>query len=583
MIKWKILLCFLLPIILTLKPKEYTSIITFESSGPSSSGSGVEINGTDAKIVSAGSYLITGASDLGSVLVTVDSVNLFLQNLNLESNITAPIIVNSKLTDVSITSLENVFLINKESPDTSTGECAVIKVKKKSKVTINNEKDFSLTGTCKNVIKGGVETSIIFGESNGEYIIKGYKNGISSDHYLEINGGTFTIETETGDAIKSSPDDTDTTSEGKIVINNGVFNIDCYEDAFTAKKVLHINDGTFDIKTEDGYNSKTFDKDTMSAKGFKLSNNETGCEIVIKNGNFKLNTPDDAFHSNGNLTVINGNFEIYSGDDGMHADFNLTLGEKGAKTGPIINIYNSYEGLEAQFIDIYYAKIDLNASDDGINAASGSSGDDPGPGPGPGPRPGPPPNLRLGPPGPPPGPHGDSSLYIAIYDGEINVLCKGDGLDSNGAVYIHGGRVNVFSQGPDEGGDNEPIDHDGNFDLYDGEVLCGGNKGMEAVHEGITAGNEKYAYYTSKLSANSILKIKNENGAEVRQHKIPKNIAYLFYSSINLTEKYKFYVSDSTSGTETELSFTFGTADGNFIKYGFSKFIFVLVTLLLLL
>ena len=31
---------------------------------------------------------------------------------------------------------------------------------------------------------------------------------------------------------------------------------------------------------------------------------------------------------------------------------------------------------------------------------------------------------------------------------------------------------------------------------------------MEAVHEGITAGNEKYAYYTSKLSANSILKIK---------------------------------------------------------------------------
>jgi hypothetical protein len=89
----------------------------------------------------------------------------------------------------------------------------------------------------------------------------------------------------------------------------------------------------------------------------------------------------------------------------MHADFNLTLGEKGAKTGPIINIYNSYEGLEAQFIDIYYAKIDLNASDDGINAASGSSGDDPGPGPGPGPRPGPPPNLRLGPPGPPPGPH----------------------------------------------------------------------------------------------------------------------------------------------------------------------------------
>ena len=586
MIRWKIFLFFLLPIILSLEPKEYTSVITFEESGPSSSGSGVEIEGTEAKIVSGGSFLITGEANEGNVVVSVDSVNLFLENLNLASNITAPIIINSKLNDISITSIDNVFLKNTQSPNATTGECAAIKIKKKSQVTINCEKYFSLISESKNVIKGGEESSIKFEESNGEYIIKGYKNGISCDHYLEFNRGIFTIETETGDAIKSSPDDTDTKSEGKIVINNGEFNIDSYEDAFSAKKVIYINDGTFDIKTENGYDSETFDKETMSAKGFKISNNETGSEMIIKKGNFKLNTADDGIHSKGNLSIINGDFEIYAGDDGIHAGSNLTLGEKDTKNGPTITIYNSREGIESHFLDIYYAKIDLNASDDGINAATGNGGDDPGPGPGPHPEPPPGPDPGPGP-RPHPRPPVDNDIYIAIYDGIINVLCKGDGIDSNGAIHVHGGQINVFSQGPDEGWDNEPFDHDGNFTLYNGEVLCGGNQGIEPVHEGITKGNEKYAYYTKTLNASNILKIKDENGKEIRQHKLLKNISYVFYSSLNLSEKYKFYVSDTPDGKETELAFTFGTAPddkgngSNIINYGIRNLIFSIMILLL--
>ena len=52
---------------------------------------------------------------------------------------------------------------------------------------------------------------------------------------------------------------------------------------------------------------------------------------------------------------------------------------------------------------------------------------------------------------------GNASFYISIYDGEIYVYCDGDGIDSNGNIFIHGGDINVFSQG---NRDNEPIDHD---------------------------------------------------------------------------------------------------------------------------
>ena len=371
---FKIPFLFLLSITLCLQPNDYTATITFEELGPSSTGAGVSINGTIATITTAGSFLITGKSTEGNVIVKTSSVNLYLENLNLTSNITSPIIINSKLNDITITSLANVILTDNEIINSTLGECSVIKVKKNSVVTIQNEKDFTLIGTCKNVIKGGTQTSIKFASSNGTYTIKAYQNGISSDHYLEFNGGIFNIKTETGDGIKSSPDDTDLTSEGKIEINNGEFNIESYADAFQAKKVMNIKGGTFNIKTENGYDSTTFDGDTMSAKGFKISNNETGCEMVIKGGKFSLNTADDAFHSNGNLTIIGGIFEIYSGDDGINAEFNLTFGEKDTKNGPTINILASYEGLEARYITIYYAKIDLKASDDGINAAGGSEG-----------------------------------------------------------------------------------------------------------------------------------------------------------------------------------------------------------------
>ena len=66
---------------------KYTSTITFSSSGPSSSGDGVTISGTIATITKAGSYLVTGSSSEGNVIISVGSVDLNLQNLELASNI----------------------------------------------------------------------------------------------------------------------------------------------------------------------------------------------------------------------------------------------------------------------------------------------------------------------------------------------------------------------------------------------------------------------------------------------------------------------------------------------------------------
>jgi len=540
--------------------------ITFSDDGISTSGSGATVSGTTVTIEKSGTYLAQGMSDEGNILVKSSSVVLYLQHLDLSSKTTAPITVNSKLDGVKIINIQNTTLKDYEDSTTTSGECAVIKIKKKTTVSFENQGLFTLNGECKNIIKGGAEASIIFENSNGEYKITAKNTGIASDGYLEFNLGKYTIISKEGDAIKSNPEDTDTESLGKILVNSGTFNIECLNDAFTAKNNLTIVKGTFDIKTENGYDSTTFDKDASSAKGFKLKNNDTGCEIKIYDGEFSLNTADDAFHSNRDLIILKGKYTIYAGDDGVHAGFNLVLGEKGASNDDLdLKVLYSYEAIEGMTITINSGKIVATATDDGINAAGGDSGDQPGPGPGP--RPGPwnetrknLRNKRFGEPGPgpfPPGGRGNASYYISIYGGEVNVFCDGDGIDSNGNIFIHGGDIKVFSQG---NRDNEPVDHDGNFTLFNGDLLGVGSRGMEQIHLGIKKGNEMYAYYSGAITKDKTLKIKNENNEVVKEGEITKDINYIFFSSLKLNQNYKFYIYDQ-SGSETQLTFTFGNPE----------------------
>ena len=558
-----LLLIFMLSFALGKKPNaiEY---ITFTKDGIITTGEGAVVSGTTVTVQKSGTYIVQGESEEGNLIVSTNSVVLYLQHLDLSSKTTAPITVNSKLDGIKIINIQNTTLKDYENESTTSGECAVIKIKKKSVVSFENQGLFTLYGDCKNIIKGGAEASIIFENSNGEYKITANKAAIASDGYIEFNLGTYTIVSKNGDGIKSNPEDTDTASLGKILINNGIFNIECFNDAFTAKNNITIVKGTFDIKTENGYDSTTFDKDESSAKGFKVKNNDTGCEMKIYDGDFSLNTADDAFHSNRDLTIIKGKYRIYAGDDGVHAEFNLILGEKDASNELLdLQVLYSYEAIEGMTITINSGKIVATATDDGINAAGGEGEDFPPPGPwppwnetksnnlrepGPGPGPGPDPF--------PPGGRGNASYYISIYGGEVNVFCDGDGIDSNGNIFIHGGDIRVFSQG---NRDNEPIDHDGNFTLFNGDVLGVGSQGIECIHEGIKKGNEMYAYYKGDITQGKTLVIKDENNEVVKEGQITKDINYIFYSTLKLNENYHFYVNDENSSTE--LTFTFGTPE----------------------
>lgn len=128
--KNKILLLALMSLAICLEDIQYTATLKFLSSGVESDGSGFTVTGSTVSFEKAGSYLVTGLNNEGNIIIKASSVELYLQNILLSSSTTAPITVNSKLNGVKIVAVENVILKDKEE-ESSTGECAVIKIKKK--------------------------------------------------------------------------------------------------------------------------------------------------------------------------------------------------------------------------------------------------------------------------------------------------------------------------------------------------------------------------------------------------------------------------------------------------------------------
>ncbi|MBQ7682736.1 MAG: carbohydrate-binding domain-containing protein, partial [Oscillibacter sp.] len=400
-----------------------SATFTFTDSGVTASDSAYDdwISGTALTISAAGTYAVTGTCSEGSVTVArgLTGVVLVLDALTLSCSTSAPLLCK-KSTGVTLWLSGASTLTDNENPDDETSEDATVAdafegaaVKVNSDgaaLTIRGTGSLTADGSaCKNGIKAGATSTITV--SGGTLNITAVNNGLAADGAVIIKGGTLNV-TATNDGIKASPDEDDTESAGTITIYGGemninaqsdgikatgditiyggTFNINAQSDGIQTDSNLTISDGVFDITTLNGYNSSSFDSDTMSCKGLKASAGSDDSDddtdtatntLTITGGTFTLNTADDAIHSDAYIEITGGTFTIDTGDDGAHADTSLILGTNGGTVArdPDMTINNSYEGLEAGTVYVYSGRYHVRASDDGINSAGGTSdGTDPG-------------------------------------------------------------------------------------------------------------------------------------------------------------------------------------------------------------
>lgn len=546
-------------------------------------GSGVTVDGSKVTITSAGTYVISGTLTDGCIDVNVSgkgTVRIILNGVNVTSSTTAPFIVEDakKVVVTLADGTTNTFTDSTRA--TTDDEDYSAAITSKADLTFNGNGTLNVNAGYRNGIKSSDDLKIVSGTFN----ITSNEDGIVGKDLLAIKNGTFNITTGQ-DGMKSTYDTDDT--KGNIIIDGGTFNITAATDGIQSEHILRINGGDFNIKTGGGYQAST--KSSSQNNSFGRMNNtstqststdeasmkglKAGTVIKITSGTYTINARDDAVHTNGDMYIDGGTFNVNTGDDGFHADTLIVINDGNIK------VENSYESIEAETIIINGGDIDVTASDDGINAAGGSSsnstdnadnnqmgGNMPsGMSDGTAPEPPSDDNGQMGMGQPngqssdmsnnsqtgsmPQGNNSSSTATLTINGGNILVNASGDGLDANGSIYINGGTIII--SGPTSDGDTA-IDFDNTCEITGGTVMAFGSSGM--LETPTSAENGSCIVTTfSTASANSEFSLKDSSGNTILSYTPSKAYASAIVYSTDIKSGSTYTVNAGSTSQSIEV------------------------------
>ena len=204
------------------------------------------------------------------------------------------------------------------------------------------------------------------------------------------------------------------------------------------------------IKCKDGSQVMLCGAGTLNAQANGKNGIKSGAttedgeaSLTIRGLTLNINAPvNDAVNAEAALDVESGTLTLSAGDDALHCDYALNIGAEGTD-GPSVTVTSCNEGLEGATVNVFSGSINIQSTDDCINAA----------------------NADLS----------GYSYELNIFGGTITARSdNGDGFDSNGDLTISGGSVSVWTA---NAADNEPLDADGTVTVSGGTVLAAGGSG----------------------------------------------------------------------------------------------------------
>ena len=473
-------------------------VITYAAGGATVANGGncVSIQGGSVKITCGGEYDFSGSysgSDAQILVSTAKSdttVYLNMKGLTLTNTVDAPIYIQKA---------NKAFVVAKNGT-TNTFSDAATRTQNYSYTNDNGEVKIDTTGACiyakdDLTIKGegtlvvngnynnGIHTSNDLRIKNGLITVKAKNNGLKGKETVAISGGTLNITTTDGDGIKSDTEDaTDLASgKGSIEITGGSITIISAFDGITAANAVVIANGesttpTIKITAGGGHNclsDPTNNAGNSSGRGGPGGMGGSSCSptesmkgikgdssITISAGIIDINSRDDGLHSSGNITVSGGSVTVATDDDGVHAEKALYV-----KDNANISVTLAYEGMESPDMHLEGGITSVITTNDGWNAAGGTStstGGNTGRG-GPGGFGG----AGFGPSGGSTGKLTVTGGYHYIYVGTGDT----DGVDSNGDITISGGVIVVECRM--NGGMGGMVDSDGTTNISANAKLLG--------------------------------------------------------------------------------------------------------------
>lgn len=494
--------------------------ITLNSTSIDVSGSGVTVSGTTATITAAGTYIASGTLNDGQINVNTQDagvVKLVLDDVDVYCSNSAP---------VNIVDADAVFIFLEGDNYVADGSSYTsLDADGEPDATVFSKSDLVITGSGSLTVDANYNNAIkskdILIIDSGTIAIDSVDDGITGRDYLGIESGTITIAAD-GDGLKSTNDEDD--GMGYVYILDGVIDLTCGADAIQGATDVVVENGEFTIIAGGGNSASLGDDE--SAKGIKA-----GGGVFIDDGDFVIDTADDALHANMNMEVDYGVFDIETGDDGLHADSQITI------SGGDFTIEDSYEGIESAVILIAGGNIHLKASDDGINVSGGDSAMAP------------------------PGTTTNSNYYLYVDGGYTVVDSGGDGLDINGSAEMTAGTIIVNS--PLYSTDNDSaVDYDGSFTITGGFLIGAGSSAMaEKLSGQSSTQNSMLVNFSSTQIAETLFHVESKSGTDVVTFAPKKQYNSVVFSSPDLADgtSYYVYLGGISDGTATDGLYQGGT------------------------
>jgi len=448
-------------------------------------------SGTNAAIYSKSTITINGSgqltinSDNVKGIYSKDDVRLVSGNISINSGAAGIKCKDGVIiagADVNISSLGDAV---KASSDKENKGYFVIN---SGSLTVNSEKDgISVNGDV-NILAGKIDISCSGGEA------KSLQEGFGRNPWQGA-GSSDDSSAVSSKGIKS---------KGVIYIENGDISINTNDDSIHADNAVLIAGGTITVSSGDD--------------GIHADNS-----VIIDNGTIKINKSYEGIEAE-KITINGGDIMVYSNDDGINAS---------AASNSEANGFNNLPGANFDFKNFNADNTDMNALDFGnINPSdfepknfdpnfdpnsvdpgnltpgefamdrfwqgrpdisedeTAASSDSESTKTGAGRKPG---NMGGG-----FGFGASSNAVISITGGNIYINANGDGVDSNGALYISGGLVLV--DGPTENM-NSAVDHDGTAIISGGVLVASGSSGMIENFEEESTQNVLMVYFDKNYEA----------------------------------------------------------------------------------
>ena len=285
--------------------------ITLGGSSASCNSAAVTINGSTVTITAAGTYLLYGTLDDGTIIVDAtseDKVQLVLDGVSINSTDYAAIYVKQAdkvfitLADGTVNTLSNGGTFTQI--DDNNVDAVIYS---KDDLTLNG------TGTLKisSPAGHGVVSKDNLTITDGVYEIAAASHALAGKDSIAIADGTFTLASGK-DGLHSENSDDETL--GNIYIAGGTFTINSPDDAIHANTLLTIDGGTFDITAAEGLEATYI---TINDGVINIAASDDGVNAARKSSAY---TPTVEING-GTLTIV-----MSAGDtDGVDSNGNLII------------------------------------------------------------------------------------------------------------------------------------------------------------------------------------------------------------------------------------------------------------------